>query len=120
MKLHRSTAEPVRLNATWAERWSGGDQGFIAAWEQGREMSLADPMVSATARAGRLVPLPWKGGVDKPLKGKKYGTLKYIAMWQGLRGEDLDIDTEIEFALKCSTTETTVLFTNDPEKFTEP
>jgi hypothetical protein len=32
-------------------------------------------------------------GVSRSLKKlEKYGSLKYLAQWQGLRGEDLDVD----------------------------
>ena len=50
---------------------------------------------------------------------QKYGTLFYLAMWQGLRGEDLDIDLSEEIALNCTATGMTVVFTNDPSKYAE-
>lgn len=120
MKIHRSIAEPIRLNANWEERWNGVDQGLVACWERGREKSLEDSALASQTRNGQLVLLPWKGGVEKALKKKqKYGTLYYLAMWQGLRGEDLNIDTEEEAVLTCTKTKMTVVFTNDRTKCAE-
>jgi hypothetical protein len=65
--------------------------------------------------------LPWKGGVEKALKKKqKYGTLNYLAMWQGLRGEDLNIDTAEEISITCTATGMAVVFTANQELYAEP
>jgi hypothetical protein len=117
MKLHRSITVPIRSNATWHLLWASNDMGLIAAWEQGRAMRSTQPTLASAARNGQLILLPWKGGVEKLLKLKKYGTLKYMAMWQGLRGDDLVIDTEAEIEIKCATTGMRVVFTNDAAKF---
>jgi len=62
--------------------------------------------------------LGWKGGVDKKTKkGEKYGTLKYLAQWQGLRGEDLNIDLSDEPELICSRTGVKVIYTADFDKY---
>jgi hypothetical protein len=62
--------------------------------------------------------LPFKGGVHNALKTKaKYGVSLYVAMWQGLRGEDLCIDTGTEITLTCSQFAVPVIFTIDIEKF---
>jgi len=79
--------------------------------------------LASQAIDGQLVVLPWKGGIERELKNKKtkkFGTLLYLAMWQGLRGEDLDIDLNEEPALTCSKTNMTVICTNDQEKYAEP
>jgi hypothetical protein len=120
MKIHRSISQPLRTNATWEELWSGGDQGLIACWERGREKSLEDTALALQASKGQLVVLPWKGGVEKAIKMKqKYGTLRYFAMFQGLRNEDLDVDLTQEIVRICSVTNMTVVFTNDIAKFAE-
>ena len=52
--------------------------------------------------------LGWKGGVSdksKKSKGQKYGSLNYLAQWQGLKGEDLNISLVEEVIIKCSKTE---------------
>jgi len=104
----------------WEQRWNGADIGLIACWERGLEKRLEDPTFATLATGGKLVVLPWKGGVEKAIKKKqKYGTLFYLAMWQGLRGEDLDIDPEEEVVLKCSETGMTVVFTGDTAKYAE-
>ena len=60
----------------------------------------------------------WKGGVEKKTKKKeKYGTLSYLAQWQGIRGDDLDIDLTDEKEIVCSRTGTKVTFTADREKY---
>lgn len=120
MKIRRSISTPIRLNLSWEESWRGVDQGLVTCWERGRERSQIDPSLAVGARDGELVVLPWKGGVAKALKKKtKYGTLSYLAMWQGLRGEDLDIDTEAEPAVTCSRTAMTVVFTNNFAKYAQ-
>lgn len=120
MKIHRPIAEPIRANATWDERWKSDDGGLIACWERGREMRLENAELAAQAVGGRLVVLPWKGGVEKATKKRqKYGTLFYFAMWQGLRGEDLDIDLSEETAQTCTATGITVAFTSDLSKYSE-
>lgn len=120
MKVHRSITEHIREGGTWDERWNAEDNGLIACWERGRAKRLEDPSLAAQAAAGQLVVLPWKGGVEKAIKKKqKFGSLYYLAMWQGLRGEDLDIDPNDEIALNCATTGMTVVFTSDSAKYAE-
>ena len=62
---------------------------------RGVDKARETPLLSEQALRGELPPLAWKGGADKPIKaGKRVGSLHYLATWQGLRGEPLDIDTE--------------------------
>ena len=118
MKLHRSVAVPIRREASWDERWRSFDMGLIACWERGRQKRAEDPALAAQANNGRLVVLPWKGGIERAIKKElNYGTLFYLAMWQGLRGEDLDIDVSSETALTCSQTGVRVIFTSDRHKY---
>ena len=120
MKIHRLITEPIRQINDWDEKWSDADQGLIACWERGRKKSLEDPALASQARAGQLVLLPWKGGIEKATKKmQKYGSLFYLAMWQGVRGDDLNIDVGAEAALVCSATKMTVVFTNDRAKYAE-
>jgi len=123
MRIHRSIVKPIRTGLTIEERWLGSDRGVIAAWERGREMydELRCDGLVERVRAGQLAVLPWKGGVERALKGKqKFGTMRYLAMWQGLRGEDLDVDLECDRRLTCTATQVEVTFTNDPAKFAGP
>ena len=120
MQVYKSIVEPVRQGLTWEERWTAEDKGLITCWERGREKRAEDPLLAAQADAGQLVLLPWKGGVEKALKKKqKYGTLYYLAMWQGLRGTDLRIATAGETVVKCTATDMEVVFTNDSSKYGE-
>lgn len=120
MKTYRSIREPIREGLKWEERWSDEDRGLIACWERGREKSREDAALAAQAREGQLVILPWKGGVEKTIKKKqKFGSLHYLAMWQGLCGKDLDIDLTKEVVLTCTGTGMAVVFTSEVAKFAE-
>lgn len=104
----------------WKDRWEGTDGGLIACWERGRQKSLEDPALAQLARQGELVMLPWKGGVETKLKAKqKFGSLFYLAMWQGLRGDSLDISPDDEVTLICTRTEMQVVYTPDTAKYDE-
>ena len=78
---------------------------------EGRQKRVEEPELAARADNRELVVLVWKGGVDEKLKAeKKRGTLKYLATWQGLRGEDLDIALDGEQVIVCSKTGQNVVF----------
>jgi hypothetical protein len=84
---------------------------MITCWEAGRDLREQNPELAARAECGELVPLPWKGGTHNAKKGaQKCGALQYLAMWQGLRGEDLNIDLEAEQTVHCSRTGVRVIF----------
>lgn len=118
MKVHRSTNEPVRTARSWDDRWGSLENGLITSWERGRERAIVEPELATAARDGKLVLLPWKGGVAKETKSKKkYGSLFYLATWQGLRGDDLNIDTASEQSVVCRVTDQEVIFTADNSKF---
>lgn len=121
MKVHRLITAPIRQNLTWDEKWESADRGLIACWERGRAKSLEDTMLAQQAHNGQLMILPWKGGFKKAVKkNQKYGSFNYLAMWQGLRGDDLNVDTETESTLTCSVTSMTIVFTNDVSRLLEP
>jgi hypothetical protein len=89
-------------------------------------MRLKDPEIAECAVRGELPPMGWKGGVASAveeekkgahMKPKKYGTLYYLAQWQGIRGDDLDIDMSQEVELTCSKTGVKVIFTGDYSKY---
>lgn len=110
-QLRRSTDMPIRESMSWEESWCGPDQGLIYCWERGRQKRVEDPELAARAEKGELVILAWKGGVEEKLKiGRKLGTLKYLATWQGLRGEDLEISLDHEQVVTCSRTGQAVVF----------
>ena len=117
--ITRFFSVPIRTGLTWKEEWQGDDQGLIACWEAGRKQRQSNPELAAKAEAGCLVTLPWKGGVDqkKPPKKAKYGHINYLAMWQGLRGEDLDVNFETEPELTCTNTGVSVVYTSIYAKY---
>lgn len=116
MIVARSINLPIREYTSWEESWKGDDRGLIISWERGRAIAKEDPNLAANAVDGVLVELPWKGGLKKAVKTKKYGSLFYLAMWQGLRGDALYIDTDKEVDLVCSKFGITVTYTNDLAK----
>jgi hypothetical protein len=100
INIYRSIEEPNRKGLTWEELWKGSDNGLIT--------DLAE-----SCKSGELPVLAWKGGVDKKIKSKKYGSLFYLATWQGLRGEDLNINQQEEISIICSKTQVEVIFTSN-------
>lgn len=117
-RICRSYHEAQRKGLSWDERWRGRDKGLITCWEVGRELSEKEPELAERAKKGELPVLAWKGGVEKKTKKKeKYGTLKYLAQWQGLRGKDLDVDLSGEREIICSKTGMKVVFTGDINKY---
>ncbi len=119
-RIFRSFNEPaIRDGVDFDERWNGEDHGLITAWEVGRELRETKPDLAKHAENGALPELNWKGGVKKKLKYKKYGTLYYLAQWQGLRGEDLDIETDKEVTMTCSKEDQEVVYTADSKKWSK-
>jgi hypothetical protein len=117
-RIQQSVTDPVRVGLSWHQLWEGSDSGLIAAWERGRaKASEADGSdLAKCALAGELVILPWKGGAPQFVKGGRIGSLLYLAMWQGLRGDDLDVSLNCETTKVCSATGTTVTFSPDARK----
>ena len=119
-QIYRSIAEPIRQGITWEEKWRGQDKGLIICWEVGREQSRKEPTLALLAKKGELPPLGWKGGIlKKTKKTEKYGSYNYLAKWQGIRGDDLNIDLSIETEHICSKTGMKVIFTAETDKFTQ-
>lgn len=109
--LRRSINEPIREGLSVYALWNGDDHGPIWCWERGRQKRAEQPELAAQAENGELPLLAWKGGVAKKLEvGTKSGTLKYLATWQGLRGQDLEIALDYEQLIVCRKTGQTVAF----------
>jgi len=127
MKIYRSITEPVRRTASWEDCWADLELGLITSWERGRAKSEETPDLASRANNNELVMLPWKGGFNLPKQGAKpkntvstaikYGVFNYLAMWQGLRGEDLNINTEEELSITCPREKRTVIFTSSYAKY---
>lgn len=116
-KIYRSFSEPDRVNLSWEETWRQEDKGLIKNYEVGRALAKKEPELAEKAKRGELPVLGYKGGVDKTLKKKeKIGALNYIAKWQALRGEDLNLNLDEEIVLTCTKTDMRVTFTMDLEK----
>ena len=116
--VQRTIDSPLRTGLSRTQLWEAADQGLIKCWEIGRQRATRFPEMAQQCRAGELPVLGWKGGVSRSLKKlEKYGSLKYLAQWQGLRGEDLEVDLDEERALTCSRTGMVVTFTPDRAKY---
>lgn len=116
--IYRSNKEPKRLGLTFEEKWRRSDKGLITCWEVGQVKRATNPDLAEKAQNGELPVLGWQGGVERALiKNEKYGTLNYLAQWQGLRGDDLDIDVEVDRELTCTRTGMKVIFTADSSKY---
>lgn len=117
-RIQRSIDTPLRSGLIREKLWEADDKGLIKCWEIGRQRAARFPELAQQCRADELPVLGWKGGVSRSLKKlEKYGSLKYLAQWQGLRGEDLDVDLNEERALTCSRTRMVVTFTPDRAKY---
>lgn len=119
--IYRSFKEPDRENLSWEETWLQEDKGLIKNYEVGRALAKKEPELAEKAKRGELPVLGYKGGVEKTLKKKeKIGALNYIAKWQALRGEDLNLNLDEEIVLTCTRTDMRVTFTMDLEKLKNP
>lgn len=128
--LSLSIDQPIREGLTWNERWCGTDEGLIWCWERGRQERVERPRVAARADKGELVDLDWRGGTEGPegkkehggsakkssSSTKKRGSLQYLATWQGLRGENLDIEVDGKRRIVCTKTKQAVEFRKRPRK----
>lgn len=106
-----SSASPQ--GESWVERWGGPDKGLICSWLRGIEKAKESPELAAQASRGELPSLPWVGGGKAIKAGKRIGALHYLAMWQGLRGENLSIDFATGATHTCTLTGMAVTFTGD-------
>ena len=117
-RIQCSIDAPVRSGLNRDQIWEGDDKGLIKCWEVGRERAARFPDLAQKCIAGELPVLGWKGGISRSLKKlEKFGSLKYLAQWQGLRGENLDIDLSLELVMTCSRTRMVVTFTPDKSKY---
>ena len=117
-RIQRSIDAPLRTGLNREQVWEDQDKGLIKCWEVGRQRAARFPELANQCLAGELPVLGWKGGVSRSLKKlEKYGSLKYLAQWQGLRGEDLSIDLTEERELTCSRTAMVVTFTPERSKY---
>lgn len=130
MRIYKSIKEPITQchNPSYEVRWKQEDKGLITSWEVGRILREDEPELAEFAEQGILLRLGWKGGIVETEKDKetgryiikeeslpttqseKFGTLHYLAQWQGLLGKDLDIDTSKVTELVCSKTGIKVIF----------
>lgn len=117
-QIFREILEPIRNGLTQNEYWEGIDKGLIKCWEVGRKLRENNAELKKQCESGELPTLGWKGGINSSdKKVKKFGSLNYLAQWQGIRGESLSIDRNIETTIICSKTGSTVTFTSTRDKY---
>lgn len=117
MKIYCSIENAPSLDTPFEQRWEGPDEGLITAWASGLAMINTHPKVATAALRGELPVLAFKGGLEKSIEAKaKLGALHYLAMWQGLRNEPLDIDTDASNQRVCTKTNVLVEFTMDTRR----
>lgn len=115
--ITRSIEAPIRTGLDWHATWEGPDKGLVKCWETGRQLAHSKPAMAEAANRNELPATNWKGGVSRALKKpEKYGSLQYLAQWQGLRGENLEVDPTTEVTITCSKTGMVVTFTPDINK----
>ena len=117
MRIECDVSDPPALGASFEELWCGPDQGLICCWLRGLEKAKENPELALKAKNGELPVLSWKGGVEKKLQsGVKVGSINYVATWQGLRGDNLNVDPDVEREIECSRTRVKVTFTSSIER----
>ena len=117
MLIQASVNNPPAYEHDYDRRLKGPDHGLINAWIAGIRYAKEHPDIAARAQAGELPVLPYRGGVERAIKTRhKIGALQYVAMWQGLRNEDLQLDTDAEHVMTCQRTGVPVTFTLDIKK----
>jgi len=119
-EIKRSIETNIRTSPTFEERWRGQDQGMITAWEVGRKRAIENPELKNATLNNELPVLGYIGGYEKTLSIKfKYAPFHYLAEWQGLRGDDLDIDSirDEGKVIVCSKTNMKTIFTLDSNKY---
>lgn len=120
MEITRAISALPSGNQTWAARWEGKDGVLTVCWDRRREKAGEVPELAALASAGVLVALSWKGGIGRATKfGHKFGSFYYLAMWQGLRGDPLDVSLDEEVTIACTKTGMTVTCTPHVAKYAE-
>lgn len=105
---------------SWDERWGSLGEMLVSAWREGLLLSGQDHYreTARKCRRGELPELPWRGGADSAVAkapAKRIGYHTYLAMWHGLRGEGIEIDTDRTYTLTCTRTKTITRFKPVPQ-----
>ena len=92
----------------------------------GRELRESNPELGSRAEKGELPALNWPGGADTlPPPSRQFGSLYYLAQWQGLRGEpwhgltgsNKNMSTTRPVGIKCAASGMVSVFTKDARKY---
>lgn len=113
LKIERIFTSASPQAESWEERWEGPDKGLVCSWLRGIQKAKESPELAEQALRGELPSLPWVGGGKAIKAGKRVGALHYLAMWQGLRGDDLSIYPQADATHTCTSTGMVVTFTGN-------
>ena len=92
----------------------------------GRELRESNSELANRAEKGELPALNWPGGVDTlSPPSRQFGSLYYLAQWQGLRGEpwcgltgsDKNMSTTSHLGIRCVASGMVTVFTKDARKY---
>lgn len=112
--LHKRTIANAGVSPkSFEDRWEQRDGGLLTSWQRGIEKGKSEPELRDAVIRGELPVLAWKGGGKLIKGGRRIGSLHYLAMWQGLRGDDLHVDDSGGAQLTCALTGMVVTFTGD-------
>ena len=92
----------------------------------GKEIRESDPELAGRAEKGELAVLNWPGGCDAEASPpRQFGSLFYLAQWQGLRGEpwhgitgnNKNMSTTHPVGIKCAVSGVATIFIKDARKY---
>lgn len=104
----------------------GGGGALEICHTAGKELRVSDPELAGRAERGELPVLTWPGGCDaEDCPPRLFGSLFYLAQWQGLRGEpwhgitgkDKNMSKTIPIGVKCVSSGAVTVFIKDARKF---
>ncbi len=104
----------------------GMDNALKICHGTGKVIRKSDPELTSRVERGELPVLDWPGGCDAETSPpRQFGSLFYLAQWQGLRGEswhgitgeNKNISTTKPIDIKCAATGVVTTFTKDATKF---
>ncbi len=94
--------------------------------KSGQELRKSNSELASRAEKGELPALNWRGGTDTvPHLSRRFGSLFYLAQWQGLRGEpwrgltgsDKNMSITCPVGIVCAVSGAVTVFTKDARKY---
>ncbi len=104
----------------------GAGKALEACHTSGKELRNSSPELASRAESGELPMLEFPGGIsNKDPKPGRFGSLFYLAKWQGLRdapwhgliGKEKNLSTTQPVGIKCAASGKYTVFIRDATKF---